>query len=136
MTTQPQSLLFYQDFDHLEVGAYTSVENMLGGNITLANSSAASGSVFEICEEANGNKYLKVTGQTYQGFSVFFEKVGCAVISMEYKFPENNTGLVNMTRVRFNDSQWGVDGDGWEKPRPHSFNRLDSTVKTYRRQQC
>ena len=107
-------LLFYQDFDHLEVGTYTSVENMLGGNITLANSSAASGSVFEICEEANGNKYLKVTGQTYQGFSVFFEKVGCAVISMEYKFPENNTGLVNMTRVRFNDSQWGVDGDGWK----------------------
>ena len=77
------TLLFYQDFDHLEPRVYSSGEitSMIAGTEgnALVDFGAMNwgvithGCTFEICEEENGNRYLKVTGDTYKAFGVWFE---------------------------------------------------------------
>lgn len=99
--TLQSELLFFQDFDSLETGAVTGkqIASMFGlgaklvefgdidGIFDRAGTDLPSGCTFEICEEADGNKYLKVTGNVYNAFGVYYgdSVTTRAVMSYNYK---------------------------------------------------
>lgn len=145
-------LLFYQDFDHLEVGTYDSgaIASMLTGTegakiVDFANQGwgvLGAGCSFEICEEENGNRYLKVTGNTYNAFGVWFEndEQHYAVMSFNYKFPAA-TGYKGLNEAAYekkgtmrvggstsnNTGNWDASGaltnaaTEWTQHRGHSY---------------
>lgn len=104
-------LLYYQNFDNLETGVVTNIPSMFGltsvfkdlGTIA-GGASIPTGATFEICEEADGNKYLKVTGKTYRTFGVHFldadgsEESHYAIMDFNYKYPQSGK---NVTVMRF-----------------------------------
>ena len=97
------NLLFYQDFDNLPTGSYQSgdiasmLSNSAGNKLVDFGKQGwgvlGSGCTFEICEEENGNRYLKITGATYRAFGVWFENdsMNYAVMSYNYKYPSAGT---------------------------------------------
>ena len=95
-------LLYYQNFDNLPTGKVESgeISSMFGLSSVFKDLGKigygviGSGAKFEICEEADGNKYLKVTGSMYNAFGVHFldengaEQTKYAVMDFNYKYPE------------------------------------------------
>ncbi len=153
LTEVTSELLFYQDFDHLPVGTYDSgaIASMLTGTegakiVDFANQGwgvLGAGCSFEICEEENGNRYLKVTGNTYNAFGVWFEndEQHYAVMSFNYKFPAA-TGYKGLNEAAYekkgtmrvggstsnNTGNWDASGaltnaaaTEWTQHRGHSY---------------
>lgn len=146
-------LLFYQDFDNLPVGTYQSgdIASMLSesaGNKLVDFGKQGwgvlgSGCTFEICEEENGNHYLKVTGATYRAFGVWFEgdSLNYAVMSYNYKYPSAgtcksvNTAAYSAKGTAYvggsssgNTGNWAASGAAtdasktdWTQARAHSY---------------
>lgn len=147
------NLLFYQDFDNLPTGSYQSGEiaSMLSesaGNKLVDFGKQGwgvlgSGCTFEICEEENGNRYLKITGATYRAFGVWFENdsMNYAVMSYNYKYPSAgtcksvNTAAYSAKGTAFvggnsngNTGNWAASGaitdtskTDWTQARAHTY---------------
>lgn len=122
-------LLFFQDFDQLPVGVCQSgdIAGMLAG--TEGNKLVdfgkmgwgviSEGCSFEVCEEENGNRYLKVTGDIYKAFGVWFENdaLHYSVASFNYKYPAADTcKTVNSATysakgtMYVGNNSWAADG--------------------------
>lgn len=95
-------LLYYQNFDNLETGVVTTgqIPSMFGLSSKMVDLGKigygviGSGITFEVCEEVDGNKYLKVTGAMYNAFGAYFldamgiEQTYYSVMDFNYKYPE------------------------------------------------
>lgn len=102
-------LVFYQDFDNLPLGTYTSgqITSMLSGHTaTLVDYGKmgwgvlGSGCTFEVCEETDGNRYLKVTGSQYNAFGVWLanDATDYLYAAANYMYPDTEqTGLNEVT---------------------------------------
>ncbi len=102
-------LVFYQDFDNLQLGTYTSgqITSMLSGHTaTLVDYGKmgwgvlGSGCTFEVCEETDGNRYLKVTGSQYNAFGVWLanDATDYLYAAANYMYPDaDQTGLNEVT---------------------------------------
>ncbi len=149
-------LLYYQNFDNLPTGAVANCEipSMFGLTSVLKNlgtidygviSPTPEDVTFEICEEADGNKYLKVTGKIYRAFGVHFldengdTETHYAVMDFNYKFPESgkNAGLTRFAFTKVNEAycDWSAstaftDNSKTVWTNPTVNNALDSVVTT------
>ena len=139
-------LLFYQDFDSIAPGVYESIESMIPGTTgtftdiaSLGWGVISTGCTFEVCEEPDGNRYVKVTGDKFKAFGVCFadKNLEYAVMSFNYKYPTSgNCRLVNEAAYRSEGVMHvGGDSDGntgnWNAPKS-----ITNNTNTEWTQQC
>lgn len=137
-------LLFYQDFDSLDTGIVTSKEiaSMLGlegklvefgdivGIYERAGVDLPSGLTFEICEEKDGNKYLKVTGNNqYNAFGVYYpDSPGYTVMSYDYKHASADGSYSGLMRFAIGTNNTKSDACNWNKADLISANKTSWTM--------
>ncbi len=117
--TLSSTLLYYQDFDNLEPGVYTDEEiaSLLPGQTSklIGASKPAAKPTLEICEEADGNRYLKVTGSTYQAFMVDTGITDPDYMYMycNYMTDENAYPTEFDSNSSYTSTQYAAEGAGW-----------------------
>lgn len=90
--------VYVEDFESCEVGEYTgeivdlALSSYLNGAPVGGSASIASGCQFEICQEDDGNKYLKVTVPQFGAFGYYFgtEDKRYAYMTFNYFYPDTS----------------------------------------------
>lgn len=115
------SLLYYQDFDNIEPGVYTESEiaSLLSGQTSKLISANKLGwgykPTLEVCEEADGNRYLKVTGSQYHAIAVDtgIAEADYLYMYFNYMTDENATLTEYDYNSSYSTAQYVNEGSGW-----------------------